>query len=479
MSSATATLLLKGLPGRTQLALDAQQDAYLNNEQFTGIKNLPAGWHCVSWSIATTSSDDTPGPSTGAVRNLLLRYFDEGEVVARELDRGQQRLAVSGSGRSTRRRVSRTIDPSASRVATIVTPDVRGSVEERLLPYPTTAGDSWRAATRHLSEHGGHVGRQVVAKVLGVDSEGDSITDSLAAGPAQAADGKEETVLQQSGNSGRREHGKVVWGKSRPEAERFEVLADGDETDEGDPAQTSKKRSNPDSTEDADDEALHFTPFDLRRSWPPHSTGSDITRWSQDKSWLLRDVARRSSTGIIPPSLEANNEWSALLCELELTFIIFIAAGNGYAWQQWFDLVAVFCRSSSLMGAQSAFELHPSTTPTDLTPHIAFMSTLRAQLVLLPIDFWSTQEGKEEQTLLAHLDALRVNIARSLSAAASTGTTKEEEQRQALVQTWRALSHTTATAFGWQLDHQLDEEAEVHADLEADEGEGAPVIVDL
>lgn len=477
MASASATLLLTGLPARTQLALDAQQDAYLTNEQLAGIKGLPAGWHCVSWSIASSSSEDTPGPSTGTVRNLLLRYFDEGEVVGRELDRGQQRLAASGSGRSTRRRVSRTLDPSASRVATIVTPDVRGSVEERLLPYPTAAAESWSAATRHLSEHDGYIGRQVVAKVLGVDSEGDSTTDSLAAGPARAPDAKEETTLQPSGHTGRMEHGKVVWGKSRPEAERFEVLADGDETDEG---QSSKKRPAPDSTEEADDEGLHFTPFDLRRSWPPHSTGAEITRWSQDKSWLLRDLACRSSTGIVPPTSEAKNEWSALLCELELAFIVFVAAGNGYALQQWCDLVALFCRSTSLIGAHSAFELHPSSTPSDLAPHIAFISTLRAQLRLLPKDFWSTQEGKEEQTLLTHLDALRGNIARSLSAApSSTNTANAEQQREALVRAWRALSHTTATAFGWHLDHRLDEEAEAHADLEADQGEGAPVIVEL
>lgn len=489
-------LLLNGLPPRTQIAIDAQHEAYLTNEQFSGIKSLPAGWHCISWSITSTHEDSQAGPSEGSVRNVWLRWFDQGETAVRELDRVQQRLvlhdssssnAASGSriGRSQRRYITRTFDPSGSRSEpTLVTPEVLSSVEPRLLPYPASADRPWRGATQHLSSHGGHIGRQVVAKVLGTDSSsGDSTTDSLASGPSRSKDVKEEAILQLSCNLGRNENGKVIWGKSRPEAELYEVAVDGEDANESlGSAKRSRKRSLSPESPNEEDESIHFTPFDPRRSWPPDSVGGEITRWSQDKSWLLRDVARRSRNGINSPG----GEWyEVLMCEFELAFIVFIAGNNVYAWEQWKDLVSLFCHSSSLIGAQSAFHLHPSTTPdptvlqtpSDLSVHIAFLMTLHAQLLLLPKEFWTIQTSPaEEQGLLKQLDILRGNIARSLSGAPSQA---GEEAREKLVAAWRTLSHSTTSVFGWDLDRRLDEEAEVEDDLEAEEGEDAPVVVDL
>ncbi|CDR87676.1 uncharacterized protein SPSC_03469 [Sporisorium scitamineum] len=500
MSAKKGTLLLNGLPSRTQLILDAHSEAYLTNEQFAGIKALPSGWHCVSWSIP--SSDTSPseagpvGPYQNSTRNILLRWFDDEEVAVRELDRIQQQLVVSqdtGIGRSRRRHVTRTIDPSSSRsIPTLVSPEVLGSVESRLLPYPTEAHEAWRNATRHLSHDGGHVGRQVVARVLGVDSaSGDSVTDSFATGPIRSNDEKEEASMQRSGNLGRNEKGKVIWGKSRLAPEPFEVAVDGELLEADDSEDKSRKRSATTDSLDSDsddDEALHLTAFDMRRSWPPNSVGSEITRWSQDKSWLLQDVAHRCFAGITSPS---SAEWYLpLLCELELAFIVFITANNPHAFEQWKHLVALFCRSAKLIGAGSTFQLHPSLNPTtarrtpDLSAHIAFLTTLRSNLLLLPADFWSAQSSPhEESTLLKQLDILRANIARSLSstaaAAVNTQNSPPGESAEQLVKAWRSLSRLTTTRFGWHLDQRLDEEAEVQDDLEAEQGEDAPVVVDL
>ncbi|CBQ70577.1 conserved hypothetical protein [Sporisorium reilianum SRZ2] len=481
MSASKGALLLNGLPPRTQLTLDAHSEAYLTNEQFAGIKALPPGWRCVSWSIPASdaSSNEAAGPSQASTRNILLRWFDD-DVAVRELDRVQQRLVAShdtGIGRSRRRHVTRTLDPSSSRsIPTLVSPEVLASVESRLLPYPSEAYEAWRNATRHLSLGGGDVGRQVVAKVLGVDSaSGDAMTDSFAAGPSRSADVKEEAVLQRTGNLGRNEKGKLIWGKSRPAPQPFEVTVD-DEAD--DSAATSRKRTtaDPAPSSSSDDDSLHFTPFDMRRSWPPNSLGPEITRWSQDKSWLLQDVARRSRTGI------AQAQWYLpLMCELELAFVVFVTANNVYAYEQWTHLVALFCRSAEMLGAQLAFQLHPAHAPAPLCAvqaqpaldaHTAFLGTLRAQLLLLPRDFWTTQTSPhEESTLVAQLDALRANIARALSAA-------REPHAEQLVHAWRSLSHS-CVRFGWNLDARLDEEAEVQDDLAAEDGEDAPVIVAL
>lgn len=508
-------LLLNGLPPRTQLTVDGHSEAYLINEQFAGIKALPPGWHCISWSIAPNQDSSQTGgvAAEGSVRNVFFRWFEDGEVSIRELDRVQERLATpnqhgSGSniGRSNQTRISRTFDSSCKPVSTIVTPEVLGSVEPRLLPYPSTAHRSWQDVTRHLGIDNGGVGKKVVARVLGVDAlSGDFTTDSLATGPSRAKDAREQASIQQVGGTGRNENGKIIWGKSRPEDEReqfelFEVTETNGSDSTADSEQKKRKRPSPTSSSNKDEvndeDSLLFTSFDLRRSWPPNSIGAEVTRWSEDKSWLLQDVATRSRLGVTLDGAD-DDEWCLpLLCEFELAFVLFIMASNVYAWEQWKDLAALFCRSSTIIGAQSAFQLHPSMTSESaseaqdngdevrLDGHIAFLSTLRAQLILLQSDFWSTQTSpSEEQAVLKELDILRANIARSLSAAGLANQpgngTAQEAQRAKLVTAWRSLSHLTFEKFGWQLDRRLDEEAEVEDDMKAEEGEDAPVIVDL
>lgn len=511
---ASAKLLLQGLPPRTQVSLDAHPEVYLTNEHFAGIKSLAPGWHCISWSIASSELSSNEGsqavPATSSIRNVLLKWFDDDEISVRELDRTEERLivpdqraspshAASGSaiGRSKHRRLSRTIDPTSSPIeATLITPDVLSSVEPRLLPYPVEARELWRKATLHLSRDQGRVGRQIVARVLGVDaSTGDSTTDSLATGPSTAREiTNEETLSHPGSTSGRTEDGKLIWGKSRPQAEITEVAVDGEDARaENDLAKsTTRKRSfSTELTEDADDdEALLFTSFDLRRSWPARSIGAEITRWNEDKSWLLQDVTRRRHLGIAQSVNRETSWYLALLCEFELAFVLFITANNAYAFDQWKDLIVLFCRSSSLIGAQSAFQLHPSAatsmsdfqndTAVDLTAHIAFLTTLHTHLLILPTDFWSSQSTTQQEThLLKQLDVLRANIARSLSTPSQLQHKLDEAHREQLVKAWRSLSHTTASTFGWTLDSRLDEEAEVQDDIEAEEGEDAPVIVNL
>ncbi len=185
----------------------------------------------------------------------------------------------------------------------------------------------------------------------------------------------------------------------------------------------------------------------------------------------------------------SDDEWFLpLLCEFELAFVIFLTANNGYAWEQWKDVLSLFCRSSSIIGAGSAFNLHPAEAGQEsaqldqpnaavrLDGHIAFLNTLTAQLALLDSTFWSSQSNTvEEEALLKEVDVLRANIARSLSST-QPHSNDDDSSQQSLVAAWRKLSHQTSTKFGWQLDRRLDEEAEVEDDIEAEEGEDAPSL---
>jgi A1 cistron-splicing factor AAR2 len=42
------------------------------------------------------------------------------------------------------------------------------------------------------------------------------------------------------------------------------------------------------------EEGMEFTRFDLRKSFPQGASGDEITKWSLDKSWLVRDLLSRA-----------------------------------------------------------------------------------------------------------------------------------------------------------------------------------------
>ena len=40
------------------------------------------------------------------------------------------------------------------------------------------------------------------------------------------------------------------------------------------------------------EEGVEFTAFDPRQSFPPGASGSEITKWSIDKTWLTKELLR-------------------------------------------------------------------------------------------------------------------------------------------------------------------------------------------
>ncbi|RUP39263.1 AAR2 protein-domain-containing protein [Jimgerdemannia flammicorona] len=51
--------------------------------------------------------------------------------------------------------------------------------------------------------------------------------------------------------------------------------------------------ANPSKLEGIGSDGVQFAEFDPRRSFPPGATGEEVTRWSLDRSWLMREVMRR------------------------------------------------------------------------------------------------------------------------------------------------------------------------------------------
>lgn len=78
---------------------------------------------------------------------------------------------------------------------------------------------------------------------------------------------------------------------------------------------------------------MHFTPIDLKRSFPTGVTGSELTKYALDKSHLL--------TRILSSCFE--NQWKDILGELELSFITFLIGQNFCGLEQWKKIIILLC----------------------------------------------------------------------------------------------------------------------------------------
>jgi A1 cistron-splicing factor AAR2 len=75
---------------------------------------------------------------------------------------------------------------------------------------------------------------------------------------------------------------------------------------------------------------LHFTQFDLKKSFPEQCQGSELTKYARDKSYLLLKILKKNP-GVIG--------------ELQLSFLIFIVGQVYDGFEQWKQLILLFCFS--------------------------------------------------------------------------------------------------------------------------------------
>ncbi|KAJ3371534.1 a1-alpha2 repression [Allomyces arbusculus] len=136
---------------------------------------------------------------------------------------------------------------------------------------------------------------------------------------------------------------------------------------------------------------IHFTDFDLKRSWDPSgsSSASEITRYSMDKSWLLLSVMKR-------PNVD-------LLGELQLAFLCLLVGQNFEGFEQWKKLMHLICRSVEAIDQIPEF-------------FVKFMAVLRDQLAECPSDFF-VDVMSQDNFLITLLQELVANIADSSANA--------------------------------------------------------------
>ena len=273
---------------------------------------------------------------------------------------------------------------------------------------------------------------------------------------------------------------------------------------------------------------LEFTRLDVKRSAPRGARGTELTRWTRDKSFVLLGALDELTSSEGATSGERTSSKTAaaaaasheLLGEMELAFVLFVHVLNFSALASWRALVTAFARSPSLLrvpvtatspfttaGATSAEEEEergasapaPAREGT-LRLYADFLDVLATQTGELPNDFFSTQVAMPslERSLLDDLDELR----RALDDAAPQWLALPDahpssETWRTVVRNWDRLNDVTTERFGWEIGairgggakrkeweemlvrqaRRMDDSGELDIE-DLEEGEDAPVIVE-
>ncbi|KAI9356889.1 A1 cistron-splicing factor [Pilaira anomala] len=177
------------------------------------------------------------------------------------------------------------------------------------------------------------------------------------------------------------------------------------------------------------EEGMEFTRFDLRKSFPPGASGDEVTRYSLDKSWLVKHLLKEAY----------NNNYKTMLGEMQLSFVCLLMAQNFSGFNQWKQLVQLLCSCPQLI------EEKPDM-------FVEFMDVLEFQLDECPDDFFRDILSENNFTGIM-LKTLQQNIPGS---------------EPKLVSRYIKLKNFIVKKFEW----------DIPEDEEEDEDD-APVIVDM
>ncbi|KAK9451130.1 AAR2 protein-domain-containing protein [Limtongia smithiae] len=349
-SRRTTTLLLRNIPDKCLLGIDLQ--FFTASADFNGIRAIPDGVHVLHWS--------PPAPATASVSALRDGDDDEDdnedeEMSTRQRERDQEedqimanvnlRMAVFfEAGYDTSVIVLRWDDAVEQFVRTTDLNSLREVAQLQFLPYPETTPPF------------------------------ESLTSALTIPLLDA-------ILPNSYT-----HRNVPVSSITASSSDILLI---EET----LAKTAPERHYLPSPNDVDD-SFRFLMFDLtkQRTWREGATGREVTMAALDRSWFLNDLLSR----------QRGNNYSAIVAEFQLSFLLVVLLANYSAAEQWRRILELLCTCTDAIGA------HPRT-------YIALLNTLLAQLECVPeVYFTDLLEGGSnagrEGFLAKNLKNLRKSI---------------------------------------------------------------------
>ncbi|KAJ3287078.1 a1-alpha2 repression [Rhizoclosmatium sp. JEL0117] len=190
---------------------------------------------------------------------------------------------------------------------------------------------------------------------------------------------------------------------------------------------------------------IRFTPIDLKRSYPANATPDQVTKYFQDKSWLLNSVLKSFYGG----------DYKALLGELQFSFILFLVGQVYDGLEQWKCLTQLVCSSKEAL-----------SSPLSSTLFYEFLGTLHSQLEECPEDFFVDTLSSSNFLRSAIVD-LVCNV-RDPDAVNRLPNVKLEQRVTKFVE-------LVTERFKWDLEEAVQER---WAAQDIEEGEFAPMVVE-
>ena len=226
-----------------------------------GVKFLPTGLHLFIIA-ASPQTNPVRTEAVGAagslgVRHGILRFFNPGETIVESYSELHEELESDAL-----RRRRRTV-PASTAVETVTSTDYLKSLDLSLAAYPSDLLQSWPPLVNFITP-------STLARVIGLDAQGSGRVDALMSSVAD-----EQEIDKGKDGEKRRQWGKEREQKPLEEVPKIIELEEGEDEVAGGEGVKDE------------DELLAFVAVGLKRSWPQGAQGENLSRWSQDKSWLL------------------------------------------------------------------------------------------------------------------------------------------------------------------------------------------------
>ncbi|KND04783.1 uncharacterized protein SPPG_00487 [Spizellomyces punctatus DAOM BR117] len=386
-----AVLLFLDAPQNMEFGVDCY--SWTTGPKFKGLKLIPPGIHFVYYSALSRHGE-------GSVRTGFFKTFAEREVVVKRWNPSAEDLYADDE-----------IDQEdAERYRSNVRDFDRFLGVYPLLPVdndPVSPYQKWLRLTTHITP-------QLIDRILPPSRKISAMTTV-----SRFSDVDDVRQCKPSGE--------VVMNEDQSEHDANTVAAQGGEdVIRGERVEVLR---------------LNFTPIDLKRSFPSGASGGDVTKYSMDKSYLLRQLLQNQY-----------KDYKELLGELQLAFIIFLLGEVYDGYEQWKTFIHLLCQSDEAIDDNGS------------TLFYEFIGIFHAQLESHPTDFF--------YDALSADNFIRSNIlifVRMLQDRAGRGVPKT---LQSAVDT---LVDFVESRFKWDIRHDV----RVLGEEEEEEGEFAPVVVEM
>ncbi|RKP00216.1 hypothetical protein CXG81DRAFT_19805 [Caulochytrium protostelioides] len=362
-----AKVVVSDAPSNLVLGIDWK--SWQLGPRFRGIKLVPPGVHLLHHHLAVHG---TPNP----MRHGRFLTLGPGEVCGLRWDREHEALVPEDPDQVERFRLGiHALDPQLGAYPLLESSDA---------PHP---GDGPPARGSHVDpgqEARGHEARGTWDQWCRLTSclQDDAALDALLPGRTWSSTDTIAAVPPPADLGG------LIAPHSAPAPERTVAATDVVETVAGSP--------------------LRLRPIHLKASFPPDASPADRTRWSLDKSWLLRQTLaapvvpacsrtalerqeqreraaqRMPYRTVPPPAAGVSDGMRALVAELQLAFVAFMVGSIYDGFEAWKHRVALVALSTDWITA-SGHSAGSDPIGSDLA---AFLEAWSEQMTVFPVDWF-------------------------------------------------------------------------------------------